>query len=194
MRPIRAQSSSSAAGSPGTAQEAGPIEYGTSSSPNGTSTSESVPCPEGTAANPSRFLTDDPSKTIAWQPERRPLITVSATAEASAIATIASPAVPPSAKISAPASAVVACPAATPTRMPRSAGDLAGRRSGATRGDSSEVAQRPVDEEDAPEDRGVGDGAELPAVREPLPAQQAPHVGPAVPVAGPDEEALHGHR
>ena len=60
----------------------------------------------GTAANPSRFDTRDPSNTIAWQPASSPLITVSATHDASPIATTASAAVPPSARISAPTSAV----------------------------------------------------------------------------------------
>jgi hypothetical protein len=62
-------------------------------------------------------MTPDPSNTIAWQPARSPLMTVSATHEASAIATTASAAVPPSARISMPTSAVAGCPAATPARM-----------------------------------------------------------------------------
>ena len=44
-------------------------------------------------------------------------MTVSATHEASAIATTASAAVPPSARISTPTSAVAGCPAATPGLM-----------------------------------------------------------------------------
>ena len=55
-RPSRSQSSPSAAGSPGTAHDAGPIAYTTSSSPKAIGSSASSPSPEGTAAKPSRFM------------------------------------------------------------------------------------------------------------------------------------------
>ncbi len=105
-RPNLSASSPSAAGRPGTAHDAAPIAYTTSSSPNAMGSSASSAEADGTAANPSRFMTLVPSNTMAWQPARRPLITVSATQDASAIATTASAAVPPSARISAPTSAV----------------------------------------------------------------------------------------
>src|SRR6478736_9483883 len=49
---------------------------------------------------------------MAWAPPSSPVITVSATHEASDAATAASAALPPSARISAPAAAVAGCPAA----------------------------------------------------------------------------------
>src|SRR5918912_4608647 len=51
---------------------------------------------------------------MACPPPRRPVMTVSATQEASDAATAASAALPPSCRISIPASTVCGCPAATP--------------------------------------------------------------------------------
>src|SRR5437764_12570160 len=51
---------------------------------------------------------------MAWPPPSRPVMTVSATHEASDAATAASAALPPARRISTPASAVCGCPAATP--------------------------------------------------------------------------------
>src|SRR5919204_2898259 len=50
---------------------------------------------------------------MACPPPSNPVITVSATHDASDAATIASAALPPSARISRPAAAVAGCPAAT---------------------------------------------------------------------------------
>jgi hypothetical protein len=88
------------------------------------------PSPEGTAAKPSTFATREPSKTIAWQPASSPLMTVSATHEASPIATTASAAVPPSARIPIPTSAVAGWPAATPARIASDTVSQGFRRSG----------------------------------------------------------------
>src|SRR3990172_1890254 len=137
----------------------------TSSSPNAIGNSTGSPAPEGTAANPSRFMTRDPSNTTAWHPDSRPLITVSATQDASAIATTESAAVPPSARISAPTSAVAGWPAATPARILRSVAEpRPGRGARVARPRRAEVAERPEHEEDPPEDGVAPDSAEVPAV------------------------------
>src|ERR671934_1667016 len=94
-----------------------------SSAPNGTSRwsssafRRSVPSP-GTATKQSRFRARrlTASNQIACPPPSKPVITVSATQEASDAATAASAAVPPSSRISIPASTVAGWPAASPGR------------------------------------------------------------------------------
>ena len=112
-------------------------------------------------------MTREPSKTIAWQPASRPLITVSATHDASAIATTASAAVPPSARISAPTAAVAGCPPRLPPSSEPDAQSQSILPGGAPEHWSEperDVAQRPVDGEHPGEDRVAEHRAERAAV------------------------------
>jgi hypothetical protein len=99
-----------AAGRPGTAHErARSVRRARSQRRSEALTS---PLRDGTAAKPSRFTTRAVEHT-AWHPAKA-AVDLSATHDASAIATTASAAVPASARISAPTPAVAGWPAATP--------------------------------------------------------------------------------
>ncbi len=117
MRPPASQSALSPAGTPGTAHDAGPTAYSTTSSPKCMGRSRISPTWLGTATKQSRRPARLPSHQIACPPPRSPVITVSATHAARPIATTASAAVPPSPRISAPTPAVAVFPAATPARI-----------------------------------------------------------------------------
>src|ERR671923_2992565 len=93
-------------------------------------------------------------------------MTVSATHDASAMATTASAAVPPSARISRPTSAVAGCPAAIPARMPAASAAIAGagRLAGVSRWERPEVRRWPGHEERPREDCVARYGSEVAAV------------------------------
>src|SRR6476619_3325094 len=95
-------------------------------------------------------------------------MTVSATHDASAIATTASAAVPPSARISTPTSAVAGCPAATPG-LTSAAGGRTRRSAVFVIAHAADVAERPDDEQDPGEDRAPQHGPERPAVHRTAP-------------------------